>query len=279
MKSGDLTTLSVAEDPIIVGYSRLTIDTNGVLFVEGRDRTGDLVDCTPAGPTTFLNRSVLAIIQGLASPFGITAAGDSGPTVAQFAVASDERVSDAILRLVSNYGIIVTSDAGGNLVVTEGGNFVNPGIAIRNGQNIDEAVGIFNDGARYSAVTSKGQNYLNASLAAEAVGTSQRVRPLGYLLNGEVNQSDCQLSADRLRDFTEGSACKVVAKLTTLDYYPAGTLITVDLPQFGIDGDMLIETTILSFETGIANATASVTFELVSPQKYGGQPLACAFLK
>jgi len=276
VKAGDLMVLEVGGDPVITGYGDLIVDTRGNLTVEGRDKTGDLVDSMAAGATSFIKQSVLSIIQGLSTPFNVEAAGDSGPTLEQFTISPDETVAQAILRLVSNYGIIVTSDKDGNLVVTEGGNFSNPGISVREGVNIEVATAEFRDSARHTETKALGQNYLNPSLFATANGTAKRPRPFGYILNGEANLSDCQLAADRLRNYSEGRACRIIVSITTLDYYPAGTLVSVDIPSMGINDDMLIETVNLEFDT--ETESGSVTFELVPPQKYGGEPITCPFL-
>jgi len=105
VKAGDLMVLEVGGDPVITGYGDLIVDTRGNLTVEGRDKTGDLVDSMAAGATSFIKQSVLSIIQGLSTPFNVEAAGDSGPTLEQFTISPDETVAQAILRLVSNYGI------------------------------------------------------------------------------------------------------------------------------------------------------------------------------
>lgn len=276
VKAGDPLIVEVGGDPVITGYGDITVDTAGNLTIEGRDKTGDLVDCTAAGATSFIKQSVLSIVQGLAGPFGIEAAGAAGPTVAQFTISPDETVAQAISRLVSTYGVIATSDKGGNIVLADSGDFANPGIAVREGVNIEKATGVFKDSNRYTEIKALGQNFLNPSLSATETGTAKRPRPFGYILNGEANQSDCELSAERLRGFSEGTTCGVIVQITTLDYYPAGTLVSVDIPSMGINDDMLVETVNLEFDTEAESG--SVTVELVPPEKYGGNAINCPFL-
>jgi hypothetical protein len=83
------------------------------------------------------------------------------------------------------------------------------------------------------------------------------------------------LSAARIRNYRDASACTVVATTTALDYYPAGTLITLEAPSLGINADMLVESVLLEFE----KKAASVKFTLVPPSKYGGDTIECEYLK
>ena len=275
VKAGDDCVLDVAGVPVITGYmGNMMPDTAGNITIDGRDKTGDMIDCTPGGATTFIKQSVLSIIKGLAAPFGIEAVGDEGPTVSQFIVNNDETGESAMLRIVSNYGTVVTSDPDGNLIVSDG-SFTNPGAALREGLNIKTAQGMFDTSKRFSAVKAIGQNYANPNLSATETGQAKRTRPFSYYLSGEINQSDCRLSAARIRDYTDASACTVVVVSTALDYYPAGTLVTLEAPSLGVNADMLVESVVLRFE----KKTAGVTFTLVPPSKYGGDKIECEYLK
>ena len=214
-------------------------------------------------------------MKGLAQPYGIDVSGDPGERIDQFIVNPDETCADAIQRLMTNYGMIVTSDPEGNLTVRDGGNYTNPGIAVKEGVNIDYAVGVMDDSKRFSAIKAIGQNILSPNFSIEREGAGKRIRRNDFIMSGEVKQSDCVLSAERIRDYTNGSAIAVDVKITTLDYYPAGTVATVEIPSMGINSDMLIETVILAFDEN----QASVNFNMVSPEKYGGDQMTAGFLK
>lgn len=275
IKADDECILSIDDEPIITGYvDEIRVSLSGEITIIGRDKTRDLVDCQ-ALTTSFLNQSVLSIVSGIASDFGITASGDRGPTVKQFVVSRDETAADAIGRLLTNYGMIITSDKDGNVIIREPGEFDNPGLAIKQNVNIKDAVAIFSGASRFSSVNVFGQNFLTPGFSASATGSAPTVRPRRVFLADEVNQSDCQLAANRIKDFSDGSAVSVDCTILTLDYLPAGTAVSFESEDLGINSEMLIETVKLEFD----QKDSYVRFNLVSPQKYGGDPIASEFLR
>jgi len=274
IRADDECIVDLEGDQIITGYlDEVRISVNGNLTLTGRDKTRDLVDCQ-AITTSFLNQSVLSIIQAIAGDYGITASGDSGATIDQFVISRDELAADAIVRLLTNYGMIITSDAEGNIVVSDPGGFTTSELAISEGVNIKEAVGVFGGNKRFSRVEAIGQNYLTPGFSASANGLSTTTRLRRAFLADEVNQSDCQLAASRIAGFTNGAACKVECELTTLDYIPAGSLISFESDTIGINAEMIVETVSLEFE----GDTASAKYILVSPEKYGGDAIDASYL-
>lgn len=274
VKADDACILSIENEPIITGYiDAVKVSTNGDLVVMGRDKTRDLVDCQTL-TTSFLNQTALSIVTGIAADFGIKVTGDSGPVIKQFVVSRDETAADAIVRILTNYGMIITSDKNGDVVVRNPGEFENPGFALKEGVNIQKAVGTFAGNKRFSSVNAFGQNYLSPGFSASAAGTSPRVRPKRLFLADEVNLSDCQLAAKRVRDYTDGSVIAVECTIQTPDYLPAGTALSFESEQLDINGEMLVETVSLEFD----DDQSFVKFSLVSPKKYGGDDITSGFL-
>jgi prophage tail gpP-like protein len=266
--------IDIEGEPVITGYiDEVKISTNGNLTLIGRDKTRDLVDCQ-AITTSFLNQSVLSIIQTIAGDYGITATGASGETVKQFVISRDEFAADAIVRLLTNYAMIITSDKDGNIVVSEPGTFETSELAFAEGVNLKSAVGMFAGNKRFSRVEAIGQNFLTPGFTGTAQGDSTTTRLKRVFLADEVNQSDCQAAATRIRDYTNGDACRVECELTTLDYIPSGTLVSFESDTIGINAEMLIETVSLEFESD----NASAKYTLVSPEKYGGRMVEARYL-
>lgn len=99
LEAGAACTVAVAGETVITGYiDRLSpsIDANGhAIEISGRDRAGDLIDCSAiAKPGSWSNTSIEAIASELAKPFGITvtAKASTGPKLKRFALQQSESV-------------------------------------------------------------------------------------------------------------------------------------------------------------------------------------------
>ena len=91
---------------------------------EGRDATGDLVDCAAIHKTgQWEGRTVLQIAQDLAKPFGVPVRADVnvGRPLPRFALELAETAFEAIRRACRFRGILPTTDGLGNLVLTRAG--------------------------------------------------------------------------------------------------------------------------------------------------------------
>jgi prophage tail gpP-like protein len=93
--------------------------------INGRDKTGDLVDCaaSPNGPVEWRNVTVLQIAQAICAPFGIKVSCDVPITTMfpVFGVDADEVALSAIEKAARQCALLVTSDGVGGLLLTRGG--------------------------------------------------------------------------------------------------------------------------------------------------------------
>jgi prophage tail gpP-like protein len=278
IKVGDECSLELGGEVAITGHiDKIEIDLLNNITISGRDKTADLIDCNVSSNATFINQSIASIIKKLAAPFNVTVSGAAPTVISQFVVNQDEAIVDAISRLVSSNGLIITSDNAGNMVIRKYADFIKTSATLIEGVNLDvEKTGvIFDDSQRFSDIKTIGQNYNDFDLSASAKGTSKRNRPKNYIISGSARASECNASAARIKGFTEGSVCTLHATITTLDYYSAGHIFGVKIPSFGLAGSMIIESSFVSFTGDSAN----VSFNLVSPEKYGGEPMKLEFLK
>lgn len=90
--------------------------------ISGRDRTGDLVDCSaelPAGGVR--NQSLEQIVYALVKPYGLRVHidTDTGERFSHFAVQQGETVFEAIERACRLRGVLPVSDSSGNIRLTE----------------------------------------------------------------------------------------------------------------------------------------------------------------
>ncbi|WHQ26738.1 phage baseplate assembly protein [Edwardsiella anguillarum] len=132
LRTGQPLKLTINGQTVITGYldvvkQKITEDSLTV-SVQGRDKTGDLVDCSAiyAGGQ-WRNRTLAQIAEDLCRPFGIKVIWALNDTTAakpftSFTLELSETVSDALTRAARHRGVLVTSNADGDLVFTQAGN-------------------------------------------------------------------------------------------------------------------------------------------------------------
>lgn len=125
---GDKCELYIGKDLIISGHIddlEYSVNANSrEITVTGRDKTGDLVDCSIDGlQYQWSNLSLLSLLEKLCAPFGINVINNSGitPNVIKYACNSGDSVYDAIDELSKKYGFIASSDSAGDLIIVKVG--------------------------------------------------------------------------------------------------------------------------------------------------------------
>ncbi|HAT1683970.1 TPA: phage tail protein [Klebsiella oxytoca] len=124
-------TLAINGQTVITGWldtvKHAITATSNKVTVSGRDRTGDLVDCSAVFKgSQWHNRTLAQIAQDLCQPFGITVRWQVGDATAAkpfatFTLQLSETVSDALTRAARHRGVLITSNAAGDLVFTQAG--------------------------------------------------------------------------------------------------------------------------------------------------------------
>ncbi|KTE24467.1 MULTISPECIES: phage baseplate assembly protein [unclassified Sphingopyxis] len=122
LRTGDACIVEIDGETVITGFIddiAPQIDDRGYgITVSGRDRAGDLVDCSAiAKPGSWTGKSIEAIAAELAKPFGIdvVARTDTGEKVKRFALQQGETVHAAIERLARYRGLLAVSNAAGQV--------------------------------------------------------------------------------------------------------------------------------------------------------------------
>lgn len=129
---GQPLTLTINGVTVITGYldtvkHKMTA-TSSSISVTGRDKTGDLVDCSAVFKgSQWHGRTLEQIARDLCQPFGIRVVwqvddATAAKPFATFTLQQAETVSDALTRAARHRGVLVTSNAGGDLVFTQAGN-------------------------------------------------------------------------------------------------------------------------------------------------------------
>ncbi|HHR4726369.1 TPA: phage baseplate assembly protein, partial [Salmonella enterica] len=131
IKAGLPVTLKINGTTVITGYldtvkHNLTARSHKIT-ITGRDKTGDLVDCSAVFKGGQWHGRTLEQIAGdLCKPFGVRVIWQVDDAAAAkpfttFTLQLSETVSDALTRAARHRGVMVTSNADGDLVFTQAG--------------------------------------------------------------------------------------------------------------------------------------------------------------
>lgn len=155
--------LRLGGETVITGYiDTIELDlseSRSVVRVEGRDKTGDLVDCSAIHKTGQWRGATLAQIVGdIAAPFGIQVLvdADQGEPFKRFALDDGEHAFDAIERACRLRAVLVTSTPAGQLLLTHASS-VNSGVVLKEGVNIKSISASHTWRERHSQIIVKAQ--------------------------------------------------------------------------------------------------------------------------
>lgn len=189
IKPGARAQLLLDGDTVIDGYvddAEPSYDSqNAGLRVAGRDRTGDLVDCSAIYKTGQWRGATLdRIARDLIAPFGIglRVEADVGEPFASYAIQEGETVFECLERAARMRAVLLVSDTAGNLVIARAGDTLVPA-ALVEGQNILAARATFSWKDRHSRYLVKGQAHATDDFYAE-----QAAGPSGEALDGVINR-------------------------------------------------------------------------------------------
>lgn len=185
IRKGEACQVEIGDDIVITGY----VDVVSVSYdaqrhdikVTGRDRAGDLVDCS-APSTTFTGQTLLQVAEVLCKPFNIEVfdetvggkklttkqkkAGKKGTPPKKVRVAgkvpkqacqNGETIFKTLDKMARNDGVLLVSDREGGLVITRAGMAGECETVLENGKNIKEGSLEDSAAALFSEITVKGQ--------------------------------------------------------------------------------------------------------------------------
>lgn len=219
----------VDDDLITTGY----IDDIDVVYdakthsvkVRGRSKLGDLVDCSTAGQQVKPGQTLASITRKLCADFGIGVVVDStANTPANKAFASTDLALDAgqpiwefLEELARVRGVMLMSDAGGNLVITRAGT-TQAAVALELGKNILAAKGSRSHRSLYSTISVTGQQpaYLSSDTSATSqsgateTGDAVRYRPMVLFSDSPADVAACEAQAQHRRRIGYGRSRQVI---------------------------------------------------------------------
>jgi len=229
---------------------------NHALHVAGRDRTGDLVDCSAIHKSGQWRGARLdTIARDLLAPFGIglVVETDVGEAFPSFNVQEGETVFECLERGARMRAVLLVSDTSGNLVITRAGAALIP-VTLEEGVNILAGRGTFSWKDRYSRIVVKGQAHATDDFySTQAAGPSSavtdaaidRYRPLVVLAEEHGSGNTLANRATWERNVRAGRGNR--GAITVQGWrrpdgllWQPNTLVSVKSPSLYLDAPMLI---------------------------------------
>jgi prophage tail gpP-like protein len=261
IRPGEACQLLLDGEPVITGYADEAApsydDSTHEISVTGRDKTGDLVDCSAIYKGgQWHNVKFERIARDLVAPFGIKVHVeiDTGAAFASFNIQEGESVFECLERGARMKALLLMSNPLGDLVITRASRRLLP-FALEQGVNIKGTRGNFAWKERFSSYTVKGQGKIGPD--GEAVddhiggsatvkdATINRHRPLIVLAEEHGHHASLRDRAEWERNVRMGRGNR--GTITVQGWRHAGGqiwqpnwLVRVRSPFLWLDADMLI---------------------------------------
>lgn len=290
--TGSSAVLEIGGEPVVNGWIDEFAprgDAQAMTYqVTGRDRTADLVDCSAVHPRGSWTAAALAtIVRELITPFGLSAdVQDNGSPIRKFALQQGETVFEAIERLARFRGLLLRSDARGNLVLAPLASGRAAGELVW-GRNLLAFSAYHGSADRYSRVIVKGQAAGDDRASGKAVAAVKgeasdpavrRHRPL--IVVAEDQGSIAELERRAQWEVSVRAARAQTATATVQGWrgehgvlWQPGDRVTVSAPFAQVAGELVVSRAqfILAEERGTVT-----DLTLAYPAAYTPQPVSAA---
>lgn len=283
---GDEAVISGYVDSVAVSYD----DRSHEIQVSGRDRTGDLVDCS-APSLAFSGLTFDEIARRLCEPYGITVRDETAARrqpvkLPKQAAQNGETVFKTLEKLARNEGVLLVSDGAGALVITRAGLGGRVDTVLELGKNILRASLEHSHANLYSEITVKGQaaaagadrfevihagpkGTVKRPAGAAQSGNSQiaRYRPLILVAETQADAGRCQQRAEWEAGNREAKAKRLSITVQGWRDAPGGALwranrtLRVRCPWLRLDEDWLISGVSYRLDEGGTTAELSLVSE------------------
>lgn len=254
---GDFCQLYIGKELIISGYIddlEYSVNSTGRdITVTGRDKTGDLVDCSiESRQVEWANLTLEALLTKLCAPFKIKVINKSGknPQILKYTCNQGDTVYDAIEELSKKYGFIASSNSEGNLVIIKVGEYFAYDI-INEGKNFLDGSIKFDHKERFSKYVFKGQaqgtdesDGLFTSAASVDSGV-KRYRPKVITATTESNDANLTKRAHWEKNLRESKSTVGTVTLpgwrqSNGSLWKPNTIVNFFSEYLGLDTDFLI---------------------------------------
>jgi prophage tail gpP-like protein len=265
------------EEPILDGFIYgLRPEIGNPVSITGRDKTGDLIDCTVSGSTgEFRGRTPKQIITSLCEPFGVSVSGAEGTALPVYRHSQNETVYDIILDLATRQGLLINSDGAGEIVITTAATTTRAPFVLQEGVNIIDGGAILDASMQHSTYTVIGQNADDNQVTASVDGESPRFRPMKVINSGAIQISDAMTAAAWRQSISDGMVQSYSVKVAGIQNVRPNTLIEIASDTLGVNGDLLIRKAVFTTDSNGSTTTLS----LVPPQTFGGDETLNRWIK
>jgi prophage tail gpP-like protein len=284
---GNECVLSIGKEKLITGFidgvAPSFTKESRTISISGRDKTGDLVDCSAVHkPGNWSDISLLRLANIVGAPFGITATSTVTGlgNFINFNIQNGESAFEALDRAAKLRGVLLTNDGTGNILITRTGSGRST-TNLQQGVNILSAQAEFQAKERHSKYIVKGQGAGNTEvgevdLSPAGIATDlaiTRYRPLIVMAEGAATPEICNKRA-------QWEATVRAAKSSTIHVIVQGwrqadgklwelnKLVKLKSAWLGVNQDFLI--TSVDFKKG--NGGTLTTLELERPDAYTPDP-------
>ena len=274
----------LGDDLVITGFvddfdPELTA-TNSSITVRGRDKTGDLVDCAAIHKGgAWRGVRLEQIVRDVIAPFGLAVTVDdevsTGDVFKSFSLEDGERAFDAIDRACRLRGVLCTSSADGNLVLTQASD-EHSGVTLEEGVNLIRIRAAHSWRDRFSQITLKAQSpgddqEFGASVAhVKATAKDDEINRYRPLIVMAEHHTSTKALGDRAQwevlvrmGRGKRGVCTVAGWRTGKDgregpLWRPNTLVHIKSPRMNLDMDMLIVE--CNYRVGKDGTTTDLTF-------------------
>jgi len=249
-------------ETVITGYvddNTPQFDANShAISIVGRDKTGDLVDCSAIHKTgQWVNATLDKIVRDICAPFGIKVIINAplGDRFTTFSIQEGETAHECIDRACRMRAVMPTSDGKGNLVVTRAQSGA-PVAELAQGDNILYGRGDFSMRERFSHYYIKGQDRGSdddidspeSHTQVSATSTDsfvKRYRPLIVLAEDKGAHATFKERAEWERNVRRGRSARATVRVNGWrnvkgELWRANTLVHVVSQHLGADANLLI---------------------------------------
>jgi prophage tail gpP-like protein len=272
--------VSVNGKTLITGYvddRNPTYDAGGhTLEISGRDRTGDLVDCSAQlGHVEFRNVNVLDLATKICDPFKIKVSAQDGlkfKVVPKLSISVGETAFNVIEQACKLAAVLATATADGNLLLTWAG-AGHCSTSLVEGENIKRCEAKFSSGARFAKYVVLGQNagtddffgkkaaHVRGEASDPNVKRSERV--LVIRAEGGATSDYAQRRAQWEATVRASRADNITVTLqgwtqANGDLWPVNQLVSLRSPRVGIDGELLITQATFTVDDGGTNTVLTL---------------------
>ena len=275
----------------ITGYidrrKRRKTTTDHGITVNGRDRSGDLVDCSAVHkPGHWRGLTALELATILAEPFGVpvTAYGDVGEPFESFKLEQGETAHEALDRILKQRELLALPDGGGGLTLIKLGALTcEVELLEGEGGNVIEVEDDYDMQERFSHYLLQGQQPGNDEVFGEEASAVSgngrdpsvpRYRPKILRAKTQVNPSSAQKEADWEATVRAARAVTVTVTVRGWREKPGGacwcvnSMVQAKIPSMDLDQEMIIGKA--SFSKGSQGTLTRL--ELKDPRSFLPEP-------